>query len=310
MKTICITLFIALTIICSALVFSQEANVLESLPVNDYLLGPGDELTICTYWGTAISNENNQVDEVEVRANGYIFLPLLGEIPAENLTLAHLEQSVLERLQRIIKQPKVFIKIKKYASRKVTVFGEAHNGIYPLTSPLRIAEFLSSIGGVNNNADISNIRISRKTGEMIQIDLAKFIQHQDVSQNIQLKADDLILIPAIAENKVMVLGEVKAPGVLPVQGNLSLIEALVKTGGATEKANLKNVHIIRFEQAEKQIQRINIFEIIQKDKKVIFLKPGDFVYVPNKNDMLEGMNKILRTILPSLQTVLLINSLL
>jgi len=300
--------------LCLAIASSYSQTDSTSIVYHDksYQLGPGDILQITIYWGNTVATENRQVEDVEIRANGKIFISVLGDIPAANLTTTQLEQQLFDELQRFIKHPRVFVDIKQYTSRRVTVFGEAKCGIYPLPADMRIVEFLSSIGGIDNtNADISNIRISRKSSEILHIDLIKYIYDHDLAQNIFLEADDLILIPAITDNKVTVIGQVNSPGVIPVRGKLTLLESLVRSGGANEQANFRAVKIIRMNGRQKDIQSVNIFKHIQDKKETsIYLEAGDIVYVPHKNDVLEGMNKVLRTILPSLQTYLLIHALL
>lgn len=285
-------------------------NMAPTLQVgSEYILGPGDVLSIHVYWGNTETQKNNQVHEVEVQAAGEIFLPALGEVFVAGLNVVELKYKLLELFKNIIRNPRIVVKVTRYVSQKVTVFGAARNGIYPLKKDTRITELLSSIGGLENTADISSIRVSRKNGEMIPVNLLRMIDNNDLSQNIVLQPDDLILIPSVNENKVVVLGEVNSPGVVLLNGKLSLVEAVVKSGGVTQQAKLSHVQLIRFTDSGKNTYTINLLDLVKKKKATkIHMKPGDIVYVPSKRQVLNGINNILRTLLPSLQTVLLVKT--
>ncbi len=294
----------------SSLVREPNLNSSPTLQVgSEYILGPGDVLSIHVYWGNTETEKNNQNHEVEVQPAGEIFMPALGEVFVSGLTLVELKYKLLELFKRIIRNPRVVVKVVQYVSHKVVVFGAARNGIYPLKKDTRITELLSSIGGLEEAADISNIRVSRKNGQMLHVNLLRLIDKNDVSQNIVLQPDDLILIPSVNENKVVVLGEVNSPGVVLLNGKLSLVEAVVKSGGVTRQAKLSHVQLIRFNKSKKNMYTINLLDLMKKKKATkIQMKPGDIVYVPGKRQVLNGINNVLRTLLPSLQTVLLVKT--
>jgi len=69
-----------------------------------------------------------------------------------------------------------------------------------------------------------------------------------------------IVDPAVAVNivevsnqKVLILGEVKNPAVLQVESDLSILEALVRTGGIHPDASTDNVLLIRGELEEPEL---------------------------------------------------------
>ena len=311
-------IFIIMLFVTTPLLGQQDSTVVSrsydnSAPTlqvgSDYILGPGDVISIHIYWGNTETQKNNQKHEVEVQPAGEIFLPALGEVFISGLTVVELKYKLLKLLKEVIRNPRLVVKVTRYVSHKVIIFGAARNGIYPLKKDTRITELLSSIGGLENTADISSIRVSRKSGEMIQVNLLKLMDNNDLSQNIILQADDLILIPSVNENKVVVLGEVNSPGVVLLNGKLSLVEAVVKSGGVTQQAKLSHVQLIRFGQTGKKTYTINLLDLVKKKKATkIKMKPGDIVYVPSKRQVLNGLNSILRTLLPSLQTVLLVKT--
>jgi len=275
----------------------------------DYILGPGDVLAIQVYWGNTLTQSTSQTHEVEVQPAGEIILPGLGEVFISGMILVEAKSRLLRLYKDIIREPRLVIKVLRYVSHTVTVFGAARNGVYPLKKNTRIAELLSAIGGLENSSDMSAIRVSRKNGSMIHVNLLKLIESNDLSQNIILQPDDLILVPSVNENKVVVLGEVNSPGVVPLNGKLTLVEAVVKSGGVTQQAKLSHIQLIRSGADDKKTYTVDLLDLLKKKKATtVHLEAGDIVYVPGKRQVLNGMNNVLRTLLPSLQTVLLVKT--
>ena len=278
---------------------------------NDYILGHGDELEITIFWGNTGTAENYKIYNVEIQTCGEIFLPLIGKIKITNLTSDEVKRKLLLLSREYIRNPQVTVKVTNFVSRKVVVFGEAESGIYPIKTNTRIAELLSSIGGVRYIADLANIRVSRKNGEIIIVNFLKLLNENDKSQNILLQPDDLILIPANKESKIVVLGAVNSPRVIPISGKMSIIEALGMAQGGNRQAKLSEVKIIRFVKKKKSVYTVNLKELMEQSRASnVMLIPGDIVFVPSKKDIIGGFNNLLRTILPTLQTAIIIESLI
>lgn len=318
----CVILFLLL-ISCELLAqtnngFNNESGTISNVEDTEsanrdlkYQVGIGDLLWIMVQSRIIYSSKYRMEFNVEVNDDGYIYLDLIGPVYANGKSLDELKKELTDSLKTIIRKPTVYIEIKEFRSQKVTVFGEAKNGIYPLKRPMRIAEFLSSIGGTTNRADLSNIKVVRAHGELIVVDLTKFINSRDQSHNIYLKGGDLILIPDTDQKKVLVLGEVKSPGTIYVKNHLNLVEAVVQAGGFTQQANLKEVKIIRFGGKSPNILTVNLAHMLSKKGKKSYasLQSGDVIFVPKKGDSFKSFNKLLSTIIPALQTILLIKAL-
>lgn len=277
---------------------------------NNYQIGIGDVLLISFQSRASYSQKHHNDFELEVDNSGNIFFDLIGLISASGLTVSELRNVLLDTLSSLIRKPWVTIKVKEYNSQKVTVFGEARNGIYSLKEPTRIAYFISSIGGPMEKADLSGIKVVRADGSVVSIDLTKFLYGHDSNQNIYLKGGDLVIIPDLDQKKVLVLGEVKSPGPVFIKNQLTVIEALVEAGGGTSQANLKAVKVIHFGEDKPKMFSINLDKAYKKmnTKDNITLRSGDIVFVPGKGDAIKSLNKLLGTIIPTLQTILLIKA--
>ena len=166
----------------------------EGIPT-EYLLGPDDVIRVTFYEAEGYMPSVKQTETATVRQDGTVFLRLLGGIKAAGLTSSQLEIQIEERLREYIRNPMVVVEIKEYHSQKVTVFGQAKNGIYTLDHPTYISEFIAFIGGVDSEADQTKIKLTRKDGSVVMVNLKRYYEEGDLSQNILLKDGDQMFVP-------------------------------------------------------------------------------------------------------------------
>ena len=108
-----------------------------------------------------------------------------------------------------------------------------------------------------------------------------------------------------SEYQVYVLGEVGMPGVFPIHGEMTLLEAVTMAGSPTKNAYLERVHVVRGGLKDPTIMSINLNNIIKHGQvnKDIVLKPGDIVYVPEQ--FIVKVNTVIDRFLPMLRVVTL-----
>jgi polysaccharide export outer membrane protein len=95
---------------------------------------------------------------------------------------------------------------------------------------------------------------------------------------------DAIVHVKIENFKVTVLGEVLAPGVLPVLNErISILEAIGQAGDLSINGNRKNVLVIRDNNGQKEYGRVNLTNSDVFTSPYYYLRQNDIVYVePNK----------------------------
>jgi protein involved in polysaccharide export with SLBB domain len=80
---------------------------------------------------------------------------------------------------------------------------------------------------------------------------------------------------------VFVLGEVNNPSVLQIENELSVLEALTRTGGISSDANTENVLLIRGGLEEPTLYTVNVQGILSGDlSQNVMLQRGDVLMVP------------------------------
>jgi len=88
-------------------------------------------------------------------------------------------------------------------------------------------------------------------------------------------------IVEVSNQKVFVLGEVNNPSVLQIENELSVLEALTRTGGISNDANTENVLLIRGGLEEPTLYTVDVQGILAGDmSQNAMLQRGDILMVP------------------------------
>jgi polysaccharide biosynthesis/export protein len=113
---------------------------------------------------------------------------------------------------------------------------------------------------------------------------------QQVADEITKKLDEYIIDPKVTVtlDKAMsarysVLGKVASPGVRVLDRKVSVYEAVVESGGVTKDGDKKRVVIYSYDGQGKITPRtLNLQDIERGKGEMVFLNPGDQVFVPDK----------------------------
>ncbi|MFX0199867.1 MAG: polysaccharide biosynthesis/export family protein [Candidatus Hodarchaeota archaeon] len=91
-----------------------------------------------------------------------------------------------------------------------------------------------------------------------------------------------VIVRQINSYKVSVLGRVASPGVYPITGKTTLVEAISMAGGFTEWANKRKITVITQQGGKKKKIRVNYKKIVSGKAPLqnIILKRGDTIIVP------------------------------
>ena len=113
---------------------------------------------------------------------------------------------------------------------------------------------------------------------------------EQIADEITKKLDEYIIEPKVTVtlDKAMsvrysVLGKVAAPGVRIMDRKVSIYEAVVESGGITKDGDKKRVTLYRFDAQGKLKPQIVDLQAIERGKgEMIYLEPGDQVFVPDR----------------------------
>jgi polysaccharide export outer membrane protein len=113
----------------------------------------------------------------------------------------------------------------------------------------------------------------------------------ELSEKIQSAIDEYYVdaqvsvnIVSVTNQKVIVIGEVQTPQVLQITNEMSLLEALTRTGGINEDARTRNVLLIRGGVDKPTLVTVDVDAIYGRGdfSQMVYLQRGDIVYVPTK----------------------------
>lgn len=159
----------------------------------DYRIGIGDVLKISTW-----KEEDLSFDALMVRNDGKITFPLLDDLQAEGRTTMELKQTIEKKLAEFVEAPTVTVTLANPTSQKYYVLGEVQNvGEYPLIKKLTVVQAFALAKGFTEWASKDEIILFRRDQgqeKMIKIDYDD-ITKGNLQKDIQLKADDIIIVP-------------------------------------------------------------------------------------------------------------------
>src|SRR5438094_1527254 len=212
----------------------------DDIPVGpDYVLGPGDDLTI-NVWGAVDSTLVRTVDR-----NGRIVLPKVGDLRIWGLTFSQADRLIRDELARFFRGFQTSVTMGRLRTVSVHVVGEVcQPGVYTLSSLATVTNALYSAGGPTKLGSLRDVRLLRSNVQVARIDLYDFLQRGDRARDYRLESGDTIFVPTIGD-VVAVAGEVKRPAIYEVTLGTRLADVVTLAGGVTPTSYLRRVQVVR-----------------------------------------------------------------
>jgi polysaccharide export outer membrane protein len=170
------------------------AGVSTGLPIStDYVIGPDDVLGI-VFWRDA-----DMTQDVTVRPDGNITLPLIRDIKAVGLRPDELREVITKAAAKFIADPNVTVIVRQINSRNVFVMGQVlRPGPYPVSGQMNVLQLLAVAGGLGEYADSEKITITRsEDGKPVTLkfNFKDVARGKNPQQNIVLKPGDTVVVP-------------------------------------------------------------------------------------------------------------------
>ncbi|OIQ73171.1 polysaccharide biosynthesis/export protein [mine drainage metagenome] len=219
-------------------------------------ISAGDNLAITVYENVANpllgvpGQKASILNNVQVDAAGFIYVPYAGRIKAAGNTTEALRQAITRKLSTQTPDPQVQIGRVPGDGSTVTVEGAVGlQGVYPITQSTRtLSAMIAKAGGVAIAVDSALIQVTRgrKTEKVWLNDL-----YTNPSLDIALRSSDKIYVERDLR-AFTALGATGAQNRVPfTTQTLSAIEAIAQVGGLnTMVADPKGVFVFRNEPAE------------------------------------------------------------
>ena len=172
------------------------APIASELPTAEYLVGPGDKLSVFVWRNPELSVE------LPVRPDGRISLPLVEDIVAIGKTPAALAKEIAQRLSKYVENPSVTVMAREFIgpfTQQVRVIGEA---VLPRALPYRanmtVLDAMIEVGGLTKYASgnrASIIRMVNSSREVYSVHLDSLIKDGKIEENVALLPGDILIIP-------------------------------------------------------------------------------------------------------------------
>jgi protein involved in polysaccharide export with SLBB domain len=293
--------FIRLTALLSILAASnaqsQNARILK-----------GDILEISVY------GHEDLTKNVQVEADGTVAYPLITGIPVDGLSLDDFRQMLALQITKSLNEnPIVTVRFSQSIIVNVTVLGQvATPGQYPVLKISTVQGAIARAGGATPRAQLDSIRVLRKVNgvrTVIPVNLFRFYVKGDPDLLPNLEDGDIVIVPGMpGTNDVKIVGEVKSPGSYSVYQGANVLDVLLMAGGPTRDASLKKVRLISPRYKESRGIRVNLDILLKGEQAdaVPVVRPGDIVFVPNRQTILRSGWSLLRDIVTIASPVALI----
>ena len=199
MKTLTTTFFTLFVLLTASAVSAQQGNgAAASRPPTggvsvppDYRLVVGDKLRIEVYKDPQLSQS------LQIRPDGKITLPLIGDIVASGNTPMALRDSIAGSLKEYVTNPVVTVIVVETQPQTFSVMGEVnHPGVHPYKGQVTMLDALAMAGGFKDFANTKNIIIQRSTSTGLQRIPFNYKDAVKVdSKPVYVQPSDIIIVP-------------------------------------------------------------------------------------------------------------------
>lgn len=245
----------------------------------DYVVGPGDSLTI-DMWGGISQSLTREIDR-----EGRIALPEAGSVQIAGLTLQRVQSLLADALKQQYRNVQIAVTVSRLRTVRVYVVGDVQRpGAYDLNSLSSPLNALYASGGPTSTGSLRTLRHYRGKELLGEVDLYDFLLHGVRNGDDRFQGGDTLLVPP-AGPQVSVSGSVKRQAIYELKGETTLADLLQDAGGATVAASLSHITIERID-ANQQRETVsldlssgNAPEVARKAISTFIVKDGDRVRV-------------------------------
>jgi polysaccharide export outer membrane protein len=173
----------------------QDPPAETSTPHNStFVIGNDDRLNINVWKDPELTKT------VQVRPDGKISMPLIGELQAAGRTPLQLEQEISDKLKAYVTQPDVTVIVEQINSEKFNILGKvAKPGSYPLTTTTTVLDAIAEAGGFLDFAKQKGVYILRPKpggGEVrLHFNYKDVIKGKNPQENVRLEPHDTVVVP-------------------------------------------------------------------------------------------------------------------
>jgi polysaccharide export outer membrane protein len=237
-------------------------------------LGIGDVLNMQVYGRPELTTTTYIADD------GTMAIPLAGPVAIAGLSPATAAQEIAAafRKEQILRNPQVTLLLMQSRSQQVSVLGEVRTpGRFAVESTTNLLDLLAAAGGTSErSADTIFVIRADETGN-IQRHPVNLKGLQDPKYSLQfpsLRGGDTVFVPPAAQ--FYIYGEVLAPNMYRLEPQMTVLQAISRSGGLTALATTRRIEIKRRTADGTTVTgKVALTELVQPDD-VIYVREARF----------------------------------
>lgn len=134
-----------------------------------------------------------------VRPDGYVTVPLVGEVRAEGMKPSELEAIVRAKYAEVLAAPEVSVIVTEFADQRIFVFGEVYDaGAYDLRGSSTVLDAVAEAGGITYNGRNDSIILIRQQPDGMfsgtRVNLQDLLAGRP-AENMVLRPRDIVYVP-------------------------------------------------------------------------------------------------------------------
>ncbi|CBL46098.1 Predicted polysaccharide export protein [gamma proteobacterium HdN1] len=210
-------------------------------------------------------------DNYQIRPDGYISMPFVGDVKVAGMTVDGLRKHLESLYEPVLKKPEFHVNVLEY---QVHLKELQTSLFHPNLGNSRLLTVRDD--NVVSFPLIGEIAVNGKTLQDVRE--AANQKYAAIDPGLQI---DLMLQSSEA-NRIFVLGEVQNPGAFPINGPVSLMQAVALSGGANVKAELGSVVAMHREGNEVVAKVFDLKNALRGKDSAFTAQVGnnDVIYVP------------------------------
>jgi polysaccharide export outer membrane protein len=237
-------------------------------------LGVGDVLNVQVYGRPELTTTTYIADD------GSITMPLAGPVPISGLSPTAAAQAVAAayRKAQLLRDPQITILLVQSRSQQVSVLGEVRTpGRFPVDSTMSLLDLLAAAGGTTE-ASADTVFVIRPgeagTLERHPVSLRGLQDGRQSLQFLVLRGGDTVFVPPVEQ--FYIYGEVQAPNMYRLEPEMTVLQAISRSGGLTELATTRRIEVKRRAADGTVVEgKVTLADRVQADD-VIYVREGRF----------------------------------
>lgn len=228
--------------------FSSATTAFDAMvsgPVDaSYRLGVGDQVQL------VITGDMELAFGLDIRRDGTVLVPQIGQIPIAGLTLEAARTSIKQRAGRVYNvidegRARVDLTVSRVRTNQVYVVGEVERpGSYQVNALGTVFRALNLAGGPTDRGTFRNVEVRRAGAVVARVDLYDYLLRGDASNDVRTEQGDIVFVD-LSHRLVTLQGAIRRPGIYELRNDEKISRLLEFGGGALPTATTDRLLIDR-----------------------------------------------------------------